>query len=90
MRATTWLSLTSTDLTAREVIVSKMIGAVLGRFEVLHWRGSALVLLGAATDALHPFGVLAVALSVAVFCWFARRWGSGSRSSCGRRGAPSS
>ena len=65
----TWTSLTATPLTGEEIIRAKMIGAVWGT----RWIGILLIafwLIGLASGAVHPFGVVAVAVETAVFVWF--------------------
>jgi ABC-type transport system involved in multi-copper enzyme maturation permease subunit len=71
----TWTSLTTTDLDGGEILGAKMIGAVWG----LRPLGLALVslwLIGLAAGSVHPFGVLAALLELAVFTWFSAALGT--------------
>jgi ABC-type transport system involved in multi-copper enzyme maturation permease subunit len=65
----TWTSLTATPLTGEEIVRAKMIGAVWGT----RWIGMLLIafwLIGLASGAVHPIGIVAVAVETAVFVWF--------------------
>jgi ABC-type transport system involved in multi-copper enzyme maturation permease subunit len=66
----TWTSLTTTPLTGGEILVAKMIGAVWG-MRFLAYCLFFLWGLGLITSAIHPFGVLAELVELAVFSWFA-------------------
>jgi ABC-type transport system involved in multi-copper enzyme maturation permease subunit len=70
----TWTSLTATDLTAREIIVAKIAGAL--------WRprGFVTVILlltiaGIAVGAVHPLSLPLLFLALVVFGWFAAALG---------------
>jgi len=71
----TWTSLTATDLTGREILCAKMIGAVWGMWPLLAMMG-VLGLLGVAAGAVHPFGLIALAVGTAAFLWFAAALGT--------------
>jgi ABC-type transport system involved in multi-copper enzyme maturation permease subunit len=65
----TWISLVSTTLTGREIVLSKMVGAAwrfrgLAIFMVLLW------VIGVAAGALHPIALVAGIVELAVFSWF--------------------
>jgi hypothetical protein len=65
----TWVSLTATPLTGREILRGKVLGALW------HQRGFAVVLvflwaLGLVTGAVHPLGLLASIALVALLTWF--------------------
>jgi hypothetical protein len=65
----TWTSLIATPLGGEEILRAKLFGAVWGT----RWVGILLIvfwLLGVASGAVHPFGLLAIALETAVFVWF--------------------
>jgi ABC-type transport system involved in multi-copper enzyme maturation permease subunit len=66
----TWTSLTATDLTGREIVLAKMLGAL--------WRPRAIVVsifllaaFGVITGAIHPLSFPILALSLVVYGWFA-------------------
>jgi ABC-type transport system involved in multi-copper enzyme maturation permease subunit len=66
----TWTSLTATDLTAREIVLAKLAGAL--------WRPRGVVvviflsvLAGVLTGAVHPLSLPVLAFSLAVYGWFA-------------------
>jgi len=70
----TWVSLTSTDLSGREILLAKLYGAL--------WRPRMIVVamllmafLGAISGSIHPLGLPALGLSLAVFGWFAAALG---------------
>jgi ABC-type transport system involved in multi-copper enzyme maturation permease subunit len=70
----TWVSLTTTDLTASEVVGAKMLGAVWGG----RWVVPAMALmvwLGVASGALHPLALLYLGLLVLVCSWFTAAFG---------------
>ncbi|HWE37242.1 MAG TPA: ABC transporter permease subunit, partial [Isosphaeraceae bacterium] len=65
----TWISLVSTTLTGREIVLSKIIGAAwrfrgLAVFTVLLWA------VGVAAGALHPIALVAGIVDLIVFSWF--------------------
>jgi ABC-type transport system involved in multi-copper enzyme maturation permease subunit len=70
----TWVSLTATDLTAWEVVWSKLLGAVWGTRRLLVAVG-LMTALGVFVGSLHPLSVVSVGLSLAVFTWFAAALG---------------
>jgi ABC-type transport system involved in multi-copper enzyme maturation permease subunit len=66
----TWASLTSTDLTAREIILAKLLGAL--------WRPRGIVvyivfltLAGCFVGSLHPLSLPFLVVSLAAYGWFA-------------------
>jgi ABC-type transport system involved in multi-copper enzyme maturation permease subunit len=70
----TWTSLTSTDLTGREIILSKLVGAL--------WRPRVIVVAiflsafaGIMTGSVHPLSMPFLGLSLAVYGWFAAALG---------------
>jgi ABC-type Na+ efflux pump permease subunit len=78
----TWNGLTTTPLSAWEIIRAKLLGAVWRNRMVV---GLILVLwgVGIALQAVHPVGVLLAALALCVSTWFAAALGTffSSRSS---------
>jgi ABC-type transport system involved in multi-copper enzyme maturation permease subunit len=71
----TWTSLTSTDLTAREIVLAKMLGAL--------WRPRGVVvsillltLGGAIAGSVHPLSLPILVLALAIFGWFAAALGT--------------
>ncbi len=65
----TWLSLTATPLEGREILRAKMIGPVWAL------RPVAILLftlwaIGLAVGSIHPVGLVACAVELAVFTWF--------------------
>jgi ABC-type transport system involved in multi-copper enzyme maturation permease subunit len=69
-----WVSLTTTDLTGREIVVAKLFGSI--------WRArrlvSVLVLLviaGIGVGSLHYLSLPSIALALAVYGWFAAALG---------------
>ena len=70
----TWISLVTTDLTGREILLGKLIGAVWA----VRWllvTNLALAVLGMAAGAVHPLGLLAIAIETAAFIGFAAALG---------------
>jgi ABC-type transport system involved in multi-copper enzyme maturation permease subunit len=70
----TWTSLTSTDLTGREIILSKLAGAL--------WRPRGIVaviflsaMAGVAAGSIHSLSLPALGVSLAVYGWFAAALG---------------
>ena len=64
----TWTSLTTTPLSGEEILRAKMYGPVWAT----RWFGLLLIvlwLLGLASGAVHPLGLVAV-IETAVFLWF--------------------
>jgi ABC-type transport system involved in multi-copper enzyme maturation permease subunit len=71
----TWLSLTSTSLTGREILRAKRWGAIV-RYRLLGYTMGVLALLAVATGAVHPLGVLATAVVCGVVLWFTAALGT--------------
>jgi ABC-type transport system involved in multi-copper enzyme maturation permease subunit len=71
----TWVSLTTTDLTGREIIFAKLLGS-LRRARWFALVIGVLTVLGIATDAVHPFSLPALGLALAVYGWFAAALGT--------------
>jgi ABC-type transport system involved in multi-copper enzyme maturation permease subunit len=70
----TWVSLTATDLTGREILLAKLLGALRRGFkvaEVLFW----LAVVGAIAGSLHPLSPPALVLALVVFGWLAAALG---------------
>ncbi|MBX6315248.1 MAG: ABC transporter permease subunit [Isosphaeraceae bacterium] len=65
----TWISLLATPLTGWEILRAKMIGPIWIMRGALGVLG-ALWLVGLASGALHPLGVLLAAVELVVFLWF--------------------
>lgn len=66
----TWLSLTATPLDAAEIVRGKILGAVwAARWLAAVWL--LLVLVAVLLGAVHPLGLLAALIVVAVDVWFA-------------------
>jgi hypothetical protein len=66
----TWVSLTSTDLTGREIVLAKLFGSL--------WRARRLALVlvifiiaGVAAGSLHYIALPALVVALAVYGWFA-------------------
>jgi ABC-type transport system involved in multi-copper enzyme maturation permease subunit len=71
----TWISLTTTTLTGPEILGAKMLGAIWS----LRALGLAMLCLwsiGVLTGAVHPFGLLAEFVLLAIFTWFATSLGT--------------
>ena len=69
-----WLTLTASPLEGPEILRAKLVGAILGLRPIL----AALLflwLIGLITGAIHPVGLLASALWIGVFLWFAAALG---------------
>jgi ABC-type transport system involved in multi-copper enzyme maturation permease subunit len=65
----TWISLLATPLEGEEILRAKMFGAAWG----VRWFALVLVLLwaiGLMVGSVHPFGILAVLIELAVDTWF--------------------
>jgi len=71
----TWTSLVTTDLTGREILVGKMIGALWAMRWVIAMMAAQWV-VGLAAGAIHPFGLVAVAGMTAIFLAFAAALGA--------------
>ena len=70
----TWTSLTATDLTPREIVLAKLLGAL--------WRlrGIAVVIflltsVGCFVGSVHPLSLPILALSLLIYGWFAAALG---------------
>jgi ABC-type transport system involved in multi-copper enzyme maturation permease subunit len=66
----TWTSLTTTDLTGREIVFGKIWG-VIWSSRVLILAMVALGALGVVAGAIHPAGFLVAFGGMAIFAWFA-------------------
>ena len=64
----TWVSLTASLLSGREIILSKIRGSLWSVRRIV-WVMMGLWLTGLISGAVHPLGVLA-SMGVAVFAWF--------------------
>jgi hypothetical protein len=64
-----WISLTATDLSGREVVFGKMLAAIWGARRI-GLLAAFLVALGVASDSVDWLGAVASALSALVFAWF--------------------
>ena len=80
----TWISLRTTLLTPREIVLAKQFGAVWAA----RWLGLAMVAvggLGLLVGAIHPLGVAVAAVVAAIGAWFIAAVGvfvsSGARNS---------
>jgi ABC-type transport system involved in multi-copper enzyme maturation permease subunit len=69
-----WISLTATDLSGREVVFGKMLAAIWGARRI-GLLAAFLVVLGVASDSVDWLGAVASALSAVVFAWFATALG---------------
>ncbi len=70
----TWVSLTATDVTGREIVLAKLLGAVRRGARL----GSMIVLLligGVITGAIHWASVPTLVVAVGVYAWFASALG---------------
>jgi hypothetical protein len=70
----TWVSLTTTDLTGREILFAKLVGS-LWRARRVAWVIGLLILAGIITDSVHVLSLPALAVALAVFGWFAAALG---------------
>lgn len=70
----TWVSLTATDLTGREIVLAKLAGSLWRALRLASVVG-LLLLAGIAVGSLHWFSLPAVALATAVYGWFAATLG---------------
>jgi len=70
----TWVSLTVTDLTGREIVLAKLLGAMKRGLKF-----AELILLMAATGAVagsvHALSVPFLVVALVVYCWFAAALG---------------
>ena len=71
----TWISLTSTSLTGREILRAKLWGAIL-RFKILGYTMAVLTFLALVTGAVHPIGVVATTVVCAVLLYFTASLGT--------------
>jgi ABC-type transport system involved in multi-copper enzyme maturation permease subunit len=70
----TWVSLTATDLTGREIVFAKILGS-LWRPRRLGAVLGLLVLAGVGLGSLHPLSLPALVLALLVYGWFAAALG---------------
>jgi hypothetical protein len=70
----TWTSLITTPLCGEEILRAKILGAIWGS-RAVGLLLAVLWLLGLAAGAVHPLGLLAVAVETTVFVWFAAALG---------------
>lgn len=70
----TWISLIATLLTGREIVSSKIRGAIWSIRRIV-WLMVGLWALGMASGAVHPLGALLAALELAAAAWFAAALG---------------
>ena len=70
----TWVSLTATDLTGREVVLAKLLGS-LARARRLWAVLGLLIIAGVGADSLHWLTLPVLALVLAVYGWFAAALG---------------
>ncbi len=70
----TWVSLTATDLTAREVVFAKLLGA-LKRGRLLAELILLMVATGIVAGSLHVLSVPALILALLIYGWFAAALG---------------
>jgi ABC-type transport system involved in multi-copper enzyme maturation permease subunit len=70
----TWTSLTATDLTPREIVLAKLLGAVwrLRRIAVVIFL---LTSVGCLVGSVHPLSLPILALSLLIYGWFAAALG---------------
>ncbi len=71
----TWVSLTATDLTGREIVLSKLLGS-LWRARRLAAVIGLLLLAGVFVGSLHPLSLAAMPVALAVYGWIRRGPGS--------------
>jgi hypothetical protein len=70
----TWVSLTTTDLYGREIVLAKLFGA-LKRGGRLAAVVMALAIVGAIVRSIHVYAIPALIVGLAVFGWFAAALG---------------
>ncbi len=70
----TWVSLTTTDLTGREIVLSKLLGS-LARARRLWAVIGLLIVAGVAANSLHWLSIPMLALALPVYGWFAASLG---------------
>ena len=70
----TWVSLTATDLTGREIVLSKLLGS-LWRARRLAAVIGLLLLAGVFVGSLHPLSLAAMPVALAVYGWIAAALG---------------
>jgi ABC-type transport system involved in multi-copper enzyme maturation permease subunit len=71
----TWVSLTSTDLTGREILFAKLTGA-LKRGQSLATVILVLALAGVVAGAIHILSLPALILALTIYGWFAAALGA--------------
>jgi hypothetical protein len=71
----TWASLTSTDLTGREIVTAKLLGALR---RGIKFAGVILLMaaIGAVAGALHPLSFPALAIALLTYGFFAAAFGT--------------
>ena len=70
----TWVSLTATDLTGREIVLAKLLGS-LGRARRLWAVLGLLIIAGVAANSLHWLTLPVLVLALTVYAWFAAALG---------------
>ncbi len=70
----TWVSLTTTDLTGREIVLAKLLGS-LRRARRLWAVLGLLIIAGVGANSLHWLTIPVLALALAVYGWFAAALG---------------
>jgi ABC-type transport system involved in multi-copper enzyme maturation permease subunit len=70
----TWVSLTATDLTGREIVLAKMLGS-LWRARRLAAVIGLLILAGVTAGSLHPLTLAAMPVALVLYGWFAAALG---------------
>jgi len=70
----TWVSMTATDLTGREIIFAKLMGA-LGQGRQLAEVIVALAAAGVVAGALHVLSIPALIVALGIYGWFAAALG---------------
>jgi ABC-type transport system involved in multi-copper enzyme maturation permease subunit len=71
----TWVSLTSTTLTGREILRAKRWGAIV-RYRLLGYTMAVLAILALVTGAVHPLGIVATTIVCAVVLSFTAAFGT--------------
>jgi ABC-type transport system involved in multi-copper enzyme maturation permease subunit len=71
----TWISLTSTMLTGREILRAKRWGAIV-RYRLLGYVMGVLSVLALMTGAVHPLGLVGAAVLGGVVLWFTASLGT--------------
>jgi ABC-type transport system involved in multi-copper enzyme maturation permease subunit len=71
----TWISLTSSSLTAKEIVFAKILGAPWS-LRMLCWTMLGLEVVGLILGSIHPLGFLLHLAVLAGFTWFASALGT--------------